>query len=90
MYKIKVEKWDMDECANSPGIISAICAEFAKRRKPMAIPEGAEIMLLTPDELRALSPDIALFNFYGESVERTDALADGDMRGGHLAVGYLC
>lgn len=90
MYKIKVEKSDIDQYVNEPGIIGTIAAEFAKRRKPMSIPEGAEIMLLTPDELRALSPDVALFNFYGESVERTDALADGDTRGGHLAIGYLC
>ena len=80
----------MAQYANLPGILGAISAEFARREKTMAIPAGTEIMLLTPAELRELSPDVALFNFYGESVTRFDALADGDTRGGHLAVGYLC
>ena len=90
MYKIKVERSNMAQNANLPGILGAISASFARRERPMTIHVGAEIMLLTPAELRELSPDVALFNFYGESVARGDALADCDTRGGHLSVGYLC
>lgn len=69
-------------------IVKHIDSDFgAKQRKPI-LEEGAELSLITPEELATLGPGTQLFSIFGVSyIVGTDNI-DGDTRGGFLAFGF--
>lgn len=52
------------------------------------LPDGRHIHLLTPGEIRALSPETVLWSIAGGA--QIARVADLDTRGGYTAWGFIC
>ena len=62
--------------------------KWGNETKEPTLPEGAEISLITPEELATLAPGTELFNIFGVShIVGTDRI-DGDTRAGFIAYGF--